>query len=53
MLAVDPPYRRHGIGRKLVRITLETMYKMEARQAMLETELDNIPALNLYQCNDN
>ena len=50
MLAVDPTRRRCGLGRKLVQMTIDDMHKAGADECILETELDNQAALNLYEC---
>ncbi|KIR56931.1 peptide alpha-N-acetyltransferase [Cryptococcus gattii Ru294] len=48
MLSVAKDYRRRGIGRKLVEISVEEMAKRGAKQVMLETEHDNQTSLALY-----
>jgi peptide alpha-N-acetyltransferase len=50
MLAVDPTRRRCGLGRKLVQISIDAMKKANADEVILETELENQAALNLYHC---
>ena len=62
MLAVDPTYRRFGlgiliyynsylliIGRKLVRMVIDTMKAEGADEIILETEITNLAALKLYE----
>ncbi|ODO08734.1 hypothetical protein L198_00467 [Cryptococcus wingfieldii CBS 7118] len=48
MLSVHPSYRRRGIARKLVDITIEEMRQKGAHEVMLETEFDNDGSLALY-----
>ena len=50
MLAVDKEYRRLGLGRKLVKKTIEAMKELGANEIMLETEETNLAALRLYEC---
>ena len=45
MLAVDPSYRRFGLGRKLVRQAINEMKQDGADEIMLETEITNTAAL--------
>jgi len=47
-LAVDPRYRRRGIGRRLMETALRRLYGEHVRAAFLEVEEDNVPALRLY-----
>ena len=49
MLAVDPTCRRLGLGRKLVKRTIEAMQDLEADEVVLETEITNLAALRLYE----
>ena len=49
MLAVDPNYRRLGLGKKLVLETIEKMRKDGADEVVLETEITNTAALRLYE----
>lgn len=49
MLAVASAYRGHGIAKRLVQITLEKMAEMQCDEVMLETEVSNVAALNLYE----
>ena len=49
MLAVDPTKRRCGLGRKLVQMSIDKMREMEADEVILETEITNVAALNLYE----
>lgn len=48
MLVVLKEYRRHHIGRKLAVDLIEEM-KKTCQEVVLETEIDNIPALGLYE----
>jgi ribosomal protein S18 acetylase RimI-like enzyme len=45
-LTVDPNYFRKGIANKLIRYVLE---KFDFSEAIVETALVNIPAINLYK----
>ena len=49
MLAVDPSCRRLGLGRKLVKMTIEAMQELGADEVILETEITNLAALRLYE----
>ena len=49
MLAVEQEYRRLGIGRKLVQLTLTRMKELGIAEGVLETETDNAAALKLYE----
>mmetsp|Transcript_6644 Transcript_6644/g.27881 ORF Transcript_6644/g.27881 Transcript_6644/m.27881 type:complete len:95 (+) Transcript_6644:419-703(+) len=49
MLAVDPAYRRAGLGTGLVRRTLERMRAAGCDSVMLEAEATNAIALALYE----
>ncbi len=49
MLAVDPSLRRLGIGKQLVRKTMDEMKEAGADEIILETEITNIAALKLYE----
>lgn len=49
MLAVDPNYRRLGLGKKLVMKTIEKMREDGANEVILETEITNTAALRLYE----
>jgi peptide alpha-N-acetyltransferase len=49
MLAVSPDYRRLGLGRKIIEISLERMRKDGADEIVLEAEITNTSALRLYQ----
>ena len=48
MLSVDPDYRRRGIAQDLVIQCLRIMREAECQMAMLETEVINDKATNLY-----
>jgi peptide alpha-N-acetyltransferase len=48
MLAVDPTKRRCGLGRKLVQMSIDKMKDVGADEVILETEITNVAALNLY-----
>ncbi len=49
MLAVDPSYRRLGLGRELIGKTIEQMKKEGADEIILEAEITNTAALRLYE----
>ena len=49
MLAVHPDYRRLGLGRKLVKKSIDQMKVEGADEVMLETEITNLAALKLYE----
>lgn len=49
MLTVVSPYRKQGIGRKLVVMGLERMVKAGCSEIVLETELSNTGAIFLYE----
>lgn len=50
MLVIDPTYRKKGIASNLVKLTIENMRKNdEVDEIMLETEVINQGALNLYE----
>ena len=48
-LAVNPAYRRHGVGRQLVQATAEKATALGATALFLEVAADNAPALALYR----
>lgn len=49
MLAVDEHYRKRGIGSTLVRRAIQEMIAGNADEVVLETEITNKPALQLYE----
>lgn len=49
MLAVDENYRKRGIGSTLVRRAIQEMIAGNADEVVLETEITNKPALQLYE----
>jgi N-alpha-acetyltransferase 30 len=49
MLAVHTSYRGHGIGTKLVHMSMNAMVESGASEAILETEVDNLGAIGLYE----
>ena len=49
MLSVEPEYRRLGLGRLLVRKSIDLMVENGADEVMLETEITNKAALSLYE----
>jgi len=48
-LAVNPDYRRKGIGRELVLALVEELKKQDVTVAMLEVRVSNTPAIMLYE----
>ncbi|KAK3710002.1 N-alpha-acetyltransferase 30 [Vermiconidia calcicola] len=49
MLATKEEYRGRGIASKLVRMAVEKMIENDADEIALETEVDNIPSLRIYE----
>ncbi|RWS31682.1 N-acetyltransferase MAK3-like protein [Leptotrombidium deliense] len=49
MLAVDEKYRKRKIGSNLVIRAIKTMARGDADEVVLETEITNKPALQLYE----
>ena len=49
MLSVEPEYRRLGLGRQLVRKSIDLIVAQGADEVMLETEITNTAALKLYE----
>ncbi|KAL5962704.1 N-alpha-acetyltransferase 30A [Taenia solium] len=49
MLAVEKEHRRKRIGSTLVQLAVEIMIQNEAQEVVLEAEVDNKPALALYE----
>ncbi|MDH3250395.1 MAG: GNAT family N-acetyltransferase [Acidimicrobiia bacterium] len=47
-IAVDPEYGRQGIGRSLIRATIQWARQRSARSILLNTQLDNHGAARLY-----
>ncbi len=47
--AVDPAYRRRGVGERLLLAMLELAVAKGAREATLEVRLSNAPARHLYE----
>jgi len=47
-LAVAPDGRRRGLGRELVRATIDALTEREVRQVYLEVRESNAPARALY-----
>ncbi|MFW9856032.1 MAG: GNAT family N-acetyltransferase [Candidatus Thorarchaeota archaeon] len=48
-LAVLPPYRRQGMGTKLIKESMAAMIAAGANELFLEVRISNQPAINLYQ----
>lgn len=49
MLATRKDYRGHGIATSLVKTAVEKMIAEDADEIALETEVDNIPSLRIYE----
>ncbi|SMR54696.1 unnamed protein product [Zymoseptoria tritici ST99CH_1A5] len=49
MLATRSEYRGQGIAGKLVRMAVDKMIEKDADEIALETEVDNIPSLRIYE----
>ena len=49
MLVVDKAYRKQGIASRLVAIAIESMKSNGCQEVVLETEVVNFGALNLYE----
>ncbi|KAF2487428.1 acyl-CoA N-acyltransferase [Neohortaea acidophila] len=49
MLATRQEHRGKGIASKLVRMAVEKMREQDADEIALETEVDNIPSLRIYE----
>ncbi|KAK5115705.1 hypothetical protein LTR62_000794 [Meristemomyces frigidus] len=49
MLATRSAYRGRGIATKLVRMAVDRMIEKDADEIALETEVDNIPSLRIYE----
>lgn len=49
MLVIDPSYRKRGIASNLVKLTINKMIDDNVDEIMLETEVINNGALNLYE----
>ncbi len=48
-IAVDPSYRRMGIGRRLLRKLLADMEAEGVKKVFLEVRKSNVPAIRLYE----
>jgi ribosomal-protein-alanine N-acetyltransferase len=48
-LAVLPPYRRQGIGIKLLKESMTAMIAAGANELFLEVRVSNLPAVELYR----
>lgn len=49
MLATQEAHRGKGIASKLVRMAVQKMIEKDADEIALETEVDNIPSLRIYE----
>jgi peptide alpha-N-acetyltransferase len=48
MLSVHPSWRGKGIASRLVQLSISSMLPLKAQEVVLETEVDNIASLKLY-----
>ena len=48
-VCVDPPWQRHGLGRRMVEELLERARRATTRIALLEVRVSNIGAYRLYR----
>ncbi|CAK4033187.1 N-alpha-acetyltransferase 30-like [Lecanosticta acicola] len=49
MLATQQEHRGKGIASRLVRMAVEAMIEKDADEIALETEVDNVPSLRIYE----
>ena len=49
MLATQQDYRGRGIATKLVRMAVDAMIVKGVDEIALETEVDNVPSLRIYE----
>ncbi|KAK3112049.1 N-alpha-acetyltransferase 30 [Teratosphaeriaceae sp. CCFEE 6253] len=49
MLATRAEYRGRGIATRLVRLAVDRMIEKDADEVALETEVDNVPSLRIYE----
>ncbi|OBA22937.1 acyl-CoA N-acyltransferase [Metschnikowia bicuspidata var. bicuspidata NRRL YB-4993] len=50
MLVIDPAFRGQGLAKKLVQLSIRKMVEWDhVDEIMLETEVDNLAALHLYE----
>ncbi|KAF2173476.1 hypothetical protein M409DRAFT_33975, partial [Zasmidium cellare ATCC 36951] len=49
MLATQQEHRGQGIATKLVRMAVDAMIAKDADEIALETEVDNVPSLRIYE----
>jgi peptide alpha-N-acetyltransferase len=49
MLAVSSEYRGKGIATRLVRMAIDAMIEQGADEVVLETEVENVAAMRLYE----
>jgi [ribosomal protein S18]-alanine N-acetyltransferase len=47
-VAVDPAWRRRGVGRFLLRLAMRRAFRSGARTALLDVRVGNLAALGLY-----
>ncbi|PWN23609.1 acyl-CoA N-acyltransferase [Microstroma glucosiphilum] len=48
MLSVHPSWRGKGIASRLVQLSISSMLPLKAQEVVLETEVDNLASLKLY-----
>ena len=48
-MGIQPAYRRQGLGRRLIEMTLNHALRMGIYRVTLEARLDNIGAIRLYE----
>lgn len=48
-MAVDVPYRQHGLGSRLMRLVMAHAARANATRATLEVRASNAPAIRLYE----
>ncbi len=48
-IAVDPPYRRRGIGKQLLRESIEVLEENDAEEIRLEVRVTNRLAIKIYK----
>ncbi|MFN3803594.1 MAG: ribosomal protein S18-alanine N-acetyltransferase [Pyrobaculum sp.] len=48
-IAVAPEYRRRGVGRMLLCVTLELLISKKVAEVFLEVRISNTPAISLYK----
>ncbi|KAL0229685.1 hypothetical protein PCE1_003253 [Barthelona sp. PCE] len=49
MIAVDPDYRGHGLGSKILEYVIQAFTRRKLNSIELEVEICNVPAIALYE----